>query len=189
MATLSLGLSCNHPLNTWSPKTNPKRSSKCMLTSFLQRFTLSSGFPFSAPCLTTDLPRTPPRPIPFFYVCKPLNPASLHPIPDPEAEHLSHDCVQTLDMTLNPFEHITRSAPYWPQSPILVHRWQCPETSPIWGWIHYSSGTAQQSYPLSPHQVSHIPSSHILTIGWTDSFYTSLDPSQRPTLVSANSRR
>ena len=78
-----------------------------MLTSFLQRFTLSSGFPFSAPCLTTDLPRTPPRPIPFFYVCKPLNPASLHPIPDPEAEHLSHDCVQTLDITLNPFEHIT----------------------------------------------------------------------------------
>ena len=44
--------------------------------------------------------------------CKPLNPASLLPTPDPEAEHLSHDCVQTLDMTLNPFEHITRSAPY-----------------------------------------------------------------------------
>lgn len=27
---------------------------------------------------------------------KPLNPASLLPTPDPEAEHLSHDCVQTL---------------------------------------------------------------------------------------------
>ena len=39
--------------------------------------------------------------------CKPLNPASLLPTPDPEAEHLSHDYVQTLDMTLNPFEHIT----------------------------------------------------------------------------------
>ena len=38
---------------------------------------------------------------------KPLNPASLIPTPDPEAEHLSHDCVQTLDMTFNPFEHIT----------------------------------------------------------------------------------
>ena len=38
---------------------------------------------------------------------KPLNPASLLPTPDPEAEHLSPDCVQTLDMTLNPFEHIT----------------------------------------------------------------------------------
>ena len=31
--------------------------------------------------------------------------ASLLPTPDPE--HLSHDCVQALDMTLNPFEHIT----------------------------------------------------------------------------------
>ena len=40
-------------------------------------------------------------------LCKPLNPASLLPTPDPEAEHLSHDCIQTLDMTLNPFEHIT----------------------------------------------------------------------------------
>ena len=38
--------------------------------------------------------------------CKPLNPARLLPTPDPEAEHLSHDCVQTLDLTLNPFEHI-----------------------------------------------------------------------------------
>ena len=40
-------------------------------------------------------------------LCKPLNPASLLPTPDPEAEHLSHDCVQTLDITLNPFGHIT----------------------------------------------------------------------------------
>ena len=39
--------------------------------------------------------------------CKPLNPASLLPTPDPEAEYLSHDYVQTLDMTLNPVEHIT----------------------------------------------------------------------------------
>ena len=39
--------------------------------------------------------------------CKPLNPASLLPTPDPEAEHLSHDCVQTLNMTLNSFEYIT----------------------------------------------------------------------------------
>ena len=42
-----------------------------------------------------------------FMPCKTLDPANLLPIPDPEAEHLSHDCVQTLDMTLNPFEHIT----------------------------------------------------------------------------------
>ena len=39
--------------------------------------------------------------------CKPLNPARLLPTPDPEAEHLSHDCVQTLNMTLNSFEYIT----------------------------------------------------------------------------------
>ena len=42
-----------------------------------------------------------------FMPYKPLNPASLLPSPDPEAEHLSHDCVQTLDMTRNPFEHLT----------------------------------------------------------------------------------
>ena len=41
-----------------------------------------------------------------FTPCKPLNPATLYPTPDPEAEHLSHDCVRTLDMSLNPFEHI-----------------------------------------------------------------------------------
>ena len=39
--------------------------------------------------------------------CKPLNPATLLPTPDPEAEHLSHEYIQILDMTLNPFEHIT----------------------------------------------------------------------------------
>ena len=46
----------------------------------------------------------------------PLNPASLLPTPDPEAEHLSHDCVQTLDMTLNPFEHMTDSPLLTPKS-------------------------------------------------------------------------
>ena len=89
-----------------------------MLTSFLQRFTLSSGFPFSAPCWTTDPPRTPPRHSPFFFMpCKPLNPASLLPTPDPKAEHLFHDCVQTLDMTLNPSEHITDQPLTDPQVP------------------------------------------------------------------------
>ena len=39
--------------------------------------------------------------------CKPLNPARLLPTQDPEAGHLSQDCVQTLDVTLKPFEHIT----------------------------------------------------------------------------------
>ena len=51
--------------------------------------------------------------------CKPLNPTSLLPTPDPEAEHLSHDCVQNLDMSPNPFEHITNqpmtdpTVPFW----------------------------------------------------------------------------
>ena len=38
--------------------------------------------------------------------CKPLNPASLLPTPDPKTKHLFHDCVQTLDMILKPFKHI-----------------------------------------------------------------------------------
>ena len=42
-----------------------------------------------------------------FMPCKPLNHARLLPTPGPERGHLSHDCVQTLDMALNPFEHIT----------------------------------------------------------------------------------
>ena len=42
-----------------------------------------------------------------FMPCKPLNPASLLPAPDPETKHLFHDCVQTLVTTLNPFKHIT----------------------------------------------------------------------------------
>ena len=42
-----------------------------------------------------------------FMPCKPLNPARLLPTQDAEAGHLSQDCVQTLDVTLNPFEHIT----------------------------------------------------------------------------------
>ena len=42
-----------------------------------------------------------------FMPCKPLNPASLLPAPDPETKHLFRDCVQTLVMTFNPFKHIT----------------------------------------------------------------------------------
>jgi len=46
-------LTRNAPLNACSPH------------SF--KDLLSHGFPFSDPCSTTDPPRTPPRPIPFFY--------------------------------------------------------------------------------------------------------------------------
>ena len=55
-----------------------------------------------------------------FMSCKPLNPTSLLPTPDPEAEHLSHDSVQTLDMTLNPFEYITNQPLTDPKVPSWV---------------------------------------------------------------------
>ena len=54
------------------------------------------------------------------------------------------------------------------------HNWETSLTS------HYSPGTARQSYPSLPHQVSHTPSSHVLTTGWNNSSYTRFDPSQRP---------
>ena len=67
MATLSPGLGCNHPLNTWSPKTNLKRPlNVCSPHSF--KDLLSHRAFLSLPRYsTTDPPRTPPRPIPFFY--------------------------------------------------------------------------------------------------------------------------
>ena len=54
------------------------------------------------------------------------------------------------------------------------HNWETSLTS------RYSPGTAWQSYPSLPHQVSHTPSSHVLTTGWNNSSYTRFDPSQRP---------
>ena len=191
MATLSPGLSCSHLLNTWIPKTNLKCSSKCMLTSFLQRFTLSLGFLSLSPAWLQILHTHLLDPSLSFMPCKPLNPASLLPTPDPEAEHLSHNCVQTLNMTLNPFECITNqplqfssvqfsSAPYWPQSPILVHRWQCPDTSPIWGWIRYSPGTALQYYP--PHLIKSatLPAHTSSQQTELKTLAQALTPSQRP---------
>ena len=53
----------------------------------------------------------------LLWPCKPLNPNGLHTTPDPKAEHLFHDCVQTLDMTLNPFEHITDQSLTYPTVP------------------------------------------------------------------------
>ena len=97
-----------------------------------------------------------------FMPYKPLNPASLLPSPDPEAEHLSHDCVQTLDMTLNPFEHLTDQSLTDPKVPSWFIDGSAQKQAPF-GARYASLGTAQQSYPPSPHQVSHTPSSHILT--------------------------
>ena len=178
MATLSPGLSCNHPLNTWSPKTNPKCSSKCMLQMYSFKDLLShQAFLSLPPAWLQILHSHLLHPSLSFMPCKPLNPASLLPTPDPEAEHLSHDCVQTLDMTLNPFEHITDQSLTDPKVPSSFIDGSAPKPSPIWV---YSSGTARQSYPPLPHQVSHTPSSHILTTGWIDSSYISFDPSKRP---------
>ena len=89
-----------------------------------------------------------------------VNPASLLSTQDPEAEHLSHDCVQTLDMTLNPFEHITDQPLSDPKVPSWFIRWHCPKTSPIWGWICYSSETARQSYPPTSSNQPHSQLTH-----------------------------
>ena len=61
--------------------------------------------------------------------CKPLNPASLLPTPDPETKHLFHDCVQTLGMTLNPFKHITDQ----PLTDPKVPSWFTDDTAPKQG--------------------------------------------------------
>ena len=66
-----------------------------------------------------------------FMLCEPLNPATLLPTPDPETEHQFHDCVQTLDMTLNPFEHIT-------DQPLT------DSTVPSW----FTDGSAQKQAPF-----------------------------------------
>ena len=97
-----------------------------MFSSFLQRFALSlvsfalSLLSFLCPLLnyrnSTHTSLTHP-----FLLC-PVNLlilGNLLPTPAPEAEHLAHDCVQILDMTFNPFEHITdqlltdRTVPSW----------------------------------------------------------------------------
>ena len=72
--------------------------------------------------------------------CKPLSLASLLPAPDPDPEtkHLFHDCVQTLGMTINPFEHITDQPLIDPKVPSWFTDDTTQKKSPIWGSIHYS---------------------------------------------------
>ena len=56
-----------------------------MLTSFLQRFTLSLDFPFSTPCLTTDPSISPSFLLPFLHASlfssHPSTHPSIHPTP------------------------------------------------------------------------------------------------------------
>ena len=96
--------------------------------------------------------------------CKPLNPASLLPTPDPEAEHLSHDYIQILDMTLNPFEHITNQPLTDPTVPSWFIDDNAQKQAPFGARYAIVQGQPD-SYSHSPHQISHTPSSHTLTAG------------------------
>ena len=63
--------------------------------------------------------------------CKPLNSASLLPTPDPETEHLFHDCVQTLDVTLNHFKHTTDQPITDPKVPFWFIDDNAPKQAPL----------------------------------------------------------
>ena len=105
--TDSLLHSCNHPLNTWSPKTNPNAPLNVCSPHFFKDLLSHWAFLSLPPARLQILHTHLLDPSLSFMLCKPLNPASLLPTADPEKKHLFHDCVQTLGMTLNPFEHIT----------------------------------------------------------------------------------
>ena len=122
---------------------------------------LSHEFPFSAPCWTTDPPRTPPRHSPFFFMpCKPLNPASLLPTPDPKAEHLFHDCVQTLDMTLNPSEHITDQPLTDPKVPSWFIDGTAQKQAPFGAQCSIVQGQPDKVIPLTSSSQPHCQLTH-----------------------------
>ena len=100
-----------------------------------------------------------------FMLCKPLNPDSLLPTPDPEAELLSHDCVQTLDMILNPFEHITDQPLTDPQVPSWFIDGSAQNQAPFGAGYTIVQGQPDKVISPLPNQISHNPSSHILTTG------------------------
>ena len=79
--------------------------------------------------------------------CKPLNPASLLPTPDPEAEHLSHDSVQTLDMTLNPFEYITNQPLTDPKVPFWFIDGTAPKQAPFGAGYAIVQGQPDKAIP------------------------------------------
>ena len=129
-----------------------------MLTSFLQKFTLSSGFPFSAPCSTTNPPHTHLLDSSLsFMPYKPLNPSSLLPTPDPETKHLFHDCVQTLGMTLNTFKHITDQPLTDPKVPSWVTDDTAPKQVPFGARYAIGQGQPKKLFPLTSSSQPHQP--------------------------------
>ena len=61
----------------------------------------------------------------------------------------------------------------------MIYRWHCPKTSPIWGSIHYSSGTAQQRYPPRLIKSATVPTHTTSQQAELINSYTSFDPSQK----------
>lgn len=134
-----------------------------MLTSFLKDLLSHRAFLSLPPGRLQVLHAHLLNPSLSFIPC--LNPASLFPTPGPEAEHLSHDCVQTLDMSLNPFKHITDQ----PLADPTVTSWfidgRAQKQAPFGAGYAHVQGQPDKVIPPSPHQISHTPSSHILTAG------------------------
>ena len=127
-----------------------------MLTSFLQRFT--QAFLSLPPAQLQILLAHLLDPSLSFMPCKPLNPTSLLPTPNPEAGHLSHGCVN-----LNPFEHITDQPLTDPTVPSWFTEGSAQKQAPF--GAGYAIVQEQPDNPPLPHQVSHTPGSHILTAG------------------------
>ena len=84
-------------------------------------------------------------------LCEPLNPATLLPTPDPETEHQFHDCVQTLDMTLNPFEHITDQPLTDPKVPFWFIDGTAPKQAPF--GAGYAIVQGQPNKVIPPHLI------------------------------------
>ena len=130
------------------------------------------GLSFLCPLLDYNPPCTPPRPIPFFY--------GLVPTPDPKAGHLFHDCVQTLDMTLNPFEHITDQSLTYPTVPSWFIDSSAQKQAPLGAGYTIVQGQPEKVIP--PHLIksatlpAHTSSQQAELIALNASF----DPSQRP---------
>ena len=95
-----------------------------------------------------------------FMPCKPLNPASLLPTPDPKAEHLFHDCVQTLDMTLNPSEHITDQPLTDPKVPSWFIDGTAQKQAPFGAQCSIVQGQPDKVIPLTSSSQLHSQLTH-----------------------------
>lgn len=120
---------------------------------FLQRFTLSLGFPFSAPCglqihLATRSSSS--------FLCAELHPIlldySLHQVQKQDTP-ISLLCSDLRYGTYS-FEHITNQ-PLLTHSPILVHRCHCPETAPFGARYAIVQGQPNKAIPLASSSQPH----------------------------------